>query len=211
MKSRLLGAIGATTILATALTFTQGVAQANSVPEMANVTQTLFDANSGQIDFSWDENSEYAITGTEVLLKSDDISGGTLYEFVIPNFYDPLPKKTIRVSMEGANSGATEPERARVLDIIGADSDFNTGGPALPVDAQFDDGSGTSSVVKELWVMHPNPDFEIVKIFSPYEFELQSIYIETQSTIPVPAAVWLFGSGLIGMIAIARRRKTTLA
>lgn len=27
-------------------------------------------------------------------------------------------------------------------------------------------------------------------------------------TVPVPAAVWLFGSGLIGLIGIARRRKT---
>lgn len=28
----------------------------------------------------------------------------------------------------------------------------------------------------------------------------------TVSTIPVPAAVWLFGSGLIGLIAVARRK-----
>ena len=27
------------------------------------------------------------------------------------------------------------------------------------------------------------------------------------SAIPVPAAAWLFGSGLLGMIGIARRRK----
>jgi cyclophilin family peptidyl-prolyl cis-trans isomerase len=30
------------------------------------------------------------------------------------------------------------------------------------------------------------------------------------STIPVPAAFWLFGSGLIGLISIARRRKSYL-
>lgn len=28
------------------------------------------------------------------------------------------------------------------------------------------------------------------------------------ATIPVPAAVWLFGSGLIGLIGVARRKKT---
>jgi hypothetical protein len=27
------------------------------------------------------------------------------------------------------------------------------------------------------------------------------------SAIPVPAAVWLFGSGLIGLVGVARRRK----
>jgi hypothetical protein len=29
------------------------------------------------------------------------------------------------------------------------------------------------------------------------------------SEIPVPAAVWLFGSGLLGLVGIARRKKTT--
>jgi len=33
--------------------------------------------------------------------------------------------------------------------------------------------------------------------------------IVTPSSVPVPAAVWLFGSGLIGLVGIARKRKTT--
>lgn len=31
---------------------------------------------------------------------------------------------------------------------------------------------------------------------------------QATSVVPVPAAVWLFGSGLIGLIGIARRKKS---
>ena len=33
------------------------------------------------------------------------------------------------------------------------------------------------------------------------------IQLITTSTVPIPAAVWLFGSGLLGLIGIARRKK----
>ena len=33
----------------------------------------------------------------------------------------------------------------------------------------------------------------------------------TVGAVPVPAAVWLFGSGLIGLVGIARRRSSTVA
>jgi len=31
------------------------------------------------------------------------------------------------------------------------------------------------------------------------------------SVVPIPAAVWLFGSGLIGLLGVARRRKAAPA
>ncbi|MCH8106682.1 MAG: VPLPA-CTERM sorting domain-containing protein [Proteobacteria bacterium] len=30
----------------------------------------------------------------------------------------------------------------------------------------------------------------------------------TENPVPVPAAVWLFGTGLIGLIGISKRRKS---
>lgn len=38
-----------------------------------------------------------------------------------------------------------------------------------------------------------------------------SDYVTTVSTVPVPAAVWLFGSGLLGLGSIARRRRARLS
>jgi hypothetical protein len=32
-------------------------------------------------------------------------------------------------------------------------------------------------------------------------------YLVKTSVVPVPAAIWLFGSGLIGLIGVARRKK----
>ncbi len=37
-----------------------------------------------------------------------------------------------------------------------------------------------------------------------YQFYIKSMDVQA---VPVPAAVWLFGSGLIGLVGVARRRK----
>ena len=38
-------------------------------------------------------------------------------------------------------------------------------------------------------------------------FDMTSITIVAPAAVPVPAAVWLFGSGLLGLVGVARRRK----
>ena len=49
-----------------------------------------------------------------------------------------------------------------------------------------------------------------------YDLHLEGTYVGDVTTViapaavPVPAAVWLFGSGLIGLVGVARRRKATV-
>jgi hypothetical protein len=63
------------------------------------------------------------------------------------------------------------------------------------------------------WMFFDNPvlagqSIDITKVIVVPRIGITQFAIAEYPTIPVPAAVWLFGSGLIGLIGIARRRKT---
>ena len=201
--------------LAVLFLFGVGSAQAGMHVPVPNGTVTMFDAASGGVTFEWDENSVWDIVGKEVEvletpLPSPTDPSGMLHEFIIPNFYDPLPIKTIEISMVGRNAGAKGYDQARVLDIIGADSEFGKPGPAQYYVGEWEavDGITIDGGIEmvEWWHIYPNPDFEIVKIFAPTVFELESIKITTQSVVPIPQTILLLGSGLAVLMGLARRR-----
>jgi hypothetical protein len=57
----------------------------------------------------------------------------------------------------------------------------------------------------------PTPVFGIISV-SPIALTdpnpTPSNWVTGPAPVPIPAAVWLFGSGLLGMISIGRRRKS---
>jgi hypothetical protein len=80
-------------------------------------------------------------------------------------------------------------------------------GPFRDVQSRAEYWSGTELSFFNAW------DFEFELGLQANDFEDDDFYAwavrsgDVPAVVPVPAAVWLFGSGLIGLISIARRKK----
>lgn len=110
-------------------------------------------------------------------------------------------------------------------DGLGPDSAANAsvwtdGGEGTRIDKYWEQvyegepGSGSSGLwwmVTELWEIDPQPGKEYVKIFADNAggpaVLIDEIDIDTRC-VPIPGAVYLLGSGLIGLIGIRRRKKS---
>ncbi len=57
------------------------------------------------------------------------------------------------------------------------------------------------------FLVHASLDNHLIDLGSWYNDRFILAYTDTPNLVPVPAAVWLFGSGLFGLIGVARRKK----
>jgi hypothetical protein len=48
---------------------------------------------------------------------------------------------------------------------------------------------------------------QVIEILNTDATRLNYLFSPTDAVVPVPAAVWLFGSGLLGLVGVARRRR----
>jgi hypothetical protein len=55
-------------------------------------------------------------------------------------------------------------------------------------------------------IVFSNPSGVLTSLFESRNFEWLGTYTLTYTYVPVPPAVWLFGSGLLGLIGIARKK-----
>lgn len=179
-----------------------------------NWTHTVWDPNDGVVLFDHDPGSVWPIVQFDpnqppYVIESggvvQTVGGvvGQILQLTIPNFYDPLPVKNLKVMFFGDNPSAQGFDIPRVVDIIGGDSEFGVPAPSLPVIGSFVNGFTEPTQVTEYWTMQPNPDFETVKVFIPETFNVVAVEVWTES-IPEPASMALLALG--GMAMVRRRR-----
>ncbi len=99
----------------------------------------------------------------------------------------------------GISTGAIDNAVGTVSNVM-VNAASNVNGDFVVASIQFQViGNGSSALSLTEFALNPwaNGGYAINPVFVD----------ETFSTIPVPAAVWLFGSGLIGLIGIAKRKK----
>ena len=74
-------------------------------------------------------------------------------------------------------------------------------------DTSFGDFVGITST-EPFTSVDIRPGTGVYPPFWPYAFmNLDDLYVGAASPVPVPGAVWLLGSGLVGLIGISRKRK----
>ena len=120
-------------------------------------------------------------------------NAGTFYVFVIPNIVDNLPTKNIWVDLSWTG-GAENPV---ILPILAQDSGGGvTIDPDTPVQVG-DDGMAH-------FVLHPNPDWELVKVWAAGDQKITVADFKTNS-VPIPPTFGLLAFGIGGLLVIRRK------
>jgi len=231
-KLRLMGAVVACVFTLISTSTNAAFTEHDSLT-LIGVPLELFSPSSGLEAISFNGSAQYDVSFPSTEGSASDINGDGLEE--VPTEMISLDL-TGNSGMFGPvvislNSAVTSPGGLQEL------ANINTGILDVPpftpassfVDSFFDvfiniSFSGmdlhnsTPARIVGTWSRKPSTHNEFVAMFT--NFSPVDLFDENgdstgfflgpgQQVIPLPAAVWLFGSGLLGLIGIARRRKTT--
>lgn len=85
-------------------------------------------------------------------------------------------------------------------------NDFTNG--LLTLNSDFNDADG----IKGLWI-HFNgaPSTALAGPGLPFKVEIDNLVVGDVAAVPVPAAAWLFGSGLLGLLSFGRKKSALTA
>jgi hypothetical protein len=157
---------------------------------------TVWVVESGQDPLSNSQDVLALSAGTTTLDLYYDVEGNTSYG------YDFILDITGTGSISGVGGGDSDPFGGGIYGSgwrqTGGDFLGETGSSVLGFSFNFTAGSDTSLLVSGTYTDENFLDAPIVS---------STLATTSVSTVPVPAAVWLFGSGFIGLIGIARRKK----
>jgi hypothetical protein len=151
--------------------------------------------NEGVIDGSLTVGDGGILSGSGILSGNLDIfSGGT---FLSDNITDPF-------NVEGTATLAGE------LQFDWFDLDLN-GDPLTPIAGDFIDLMYANTIIGEfdlltLALLGDGLGWQLDYLTDEIG-SLDVARLSVVSAVPVPAAVWLFGSGFLGLVGIARRKK----
>ena len=150
---------------------------------------------------------------TETFTSAAEL-GGTenLYEYSVRNLTSDLTATLFRVSNPD-NLSRTMTGPTNWNERVGAPNflweTFSTANYINPGETLSGFAIRTTGLIPELtsppyainsigWILTRNPTGERIDVYGP---------VSHLGTVPVPAAVWLFGTALLGMIGFSKRRK----
>jgi len=116
-------------------------------------------------------------------------------------------------SLSSAISVISDGGSTKTLDFSGWGVNWGNFGPGGPAGGTIPMG-GTATIVcsssscsdSSTYVLDMNVHVPVAFASVPYSLHLEG-HVNGGPVIPVPAAVWLFGSGLVGLAGVARRKK----
>jgi len=131
------------------------------------------------------------ISGVGATPATNGVKGGS-----IPLGPTPMATKTLNTAGGPGCNGATIATQLNAYTIVGVPATIGACTASM-----VDDGKGGSPMLSPAFSGW-NANFDVRWIHN-------DSYVATpvEAPVPVPAAAWLFGSGLLGLVGIARRKK----
>jgi hypothetical protein len=148
----------------------------------------IFSVTGGNFDVWFDTTADYSFLGDSGFTNGDSLISGTISGgsgSFLPAFGVGFSDVDLIIGAFSYDQNVYEPDT-----IVGGDSIFtlklnNTGtGPTAGVTGVLGNAVGTGDILME----------------ADGNLKLEAV--------PVPPAVWLFGSGLLGLVGVARRRRS---